>query len=137
MTLGVNLLTFDSLEELDKLLKLFPNANLLLRINTDDSKSLNQLSEKFGASLEESYEILDDGFDSNKILKEGWIFNHLHSRNYQVVTYPSLLWGPTCDSGDKIIDEILLPDMQTGDFISVKNMGAYTKSLETTFNGIP
>lgn len=267
----VNLLTFDSIEELNKLLHLYPEADLLLRIKTDDSQSSSQLSQKFGATLEESYAILDSGFsrdariigiafhvgsncshlesyqkalvdasnlfrysqdhwnkelsllnlgggwpgtddqsfikiaelikkllsthfppqtkymaepgrffaartttlvmkvlakkklqqenkiayylsngvfgffisslyyefNKEKILSEGWVFTHLASRNRTVPFHLALLWGPTCDSGDKIIDGILLPEMQTGDFLSVENMGAYTNSLETSFNGIP
>lgn len=264
-------MTFDSMEELEKLIDLYPESNLLLRIKTDDSLSSSQLSQKFGATLEEAYAILDYGFsrnakiigiafhvgsncshldsyrkaledasrlfqysldnwniklslldlgggwpgtddqafiqiatlvqnhlsihfppetyyiaepgrffaartttivmkvlakkilpqdnktayylsngvfgffisslyydfDKEKILNEGWIFTHLRSRNRVVPLYPALLWGPTCDSGDKIIDGILLPEMQTNDFLVVENVGAYTYSLETSFNGIP
>lgn len=266
---GVDLLTFDSLEELEKIMAYYPEAHLILRIKTDDSHSSSQLSQKFGASLEESREILDMGFErkakiigiafhvgsncvhlesyqqaivdaaslfsyskerwdrdlsildlgggwpgtddagfvkiaekvnvlldalfnekvrviaepgryfaaktttiavrvlgkkkmpnENKIayylsngvfgffisslyyehhpeqiLSEGWVFRPLRSSPDSPVL-PSLLWGPTCDSGDKIIDGILLPEMQTGDFLIVENLGAYSKSLETTFNGI-
>lgn len=266
---GVDLLTFDSIEELDKLSTLYPEARLLLRIKTNDAMSSSHLSEKFGATLEEAYEILDAGFakearvigiafhvgsnctyldsyreaildaaklfqysknhwnqelslldlgggwpgtndqsfieiatvvqeliqatfsphihciaepgryfaaktttlamrvigkkrskqdnkiayylsngvfgffisslyyDYNleKILSEGWVIKPLrdHSNN----PCPSLLWGPTCDSGDKVVDGILLPEIETGEFIVVENLGAYSKSLETSFNGVP
>ena len=60
---GVDLMTFDSVEELDKLSSLYPQANLLLRIKADDSLSSSHLSEKFGATLAEAYEILDVGFE--------------------------------------------------------------------------
>ena len=76
-------------------------------------------------------------YNKEKILSEGWVFTHLASRNRTTPLHLTLLWGPTCDSGDKIIDGIFLPEMQTGDFLSVENMGAYTNSLETSFNGIP
>jgi ornithine decarboxylase len=265
---GVNLFTFDSIEELDKILNIYPEANLLLRIKTDDSHSIIKLSNKFGATLEESYEILATGFSRNarivgiafhvgsncthlesyrkaildaaelfrysknywdkgfslldlgggwpgtndesfveiaqavnelihthfslqtrfiaepgryfaaktttlamkvigkkrlnqeakiayylsngvygffmsslyyeynseKILTEGWKIKPLVANSNSL--YPSLLWGPTCDSGDKILDEIFLPEVETGDFLTVENLGAYSKSLETFFNGI-
>lgn len=266
---GVDLLTFDSIEEMEKIAALHTEASLLLRIKTDDSHSAIPLSQKFGATLEEAYEILAAGFargariigiafhvgsnckhldsyrmaildaaelfqhskehwnrelsildlgggwpgtdddsfiaiaqmatkliqthfpsqtrviaepgryfaartttlatkilgkkhlkqsnkkayylangvygffnsslyyefNSAKILSEGWLINPLRPSDNTL--FPSLLWGPTCDSGDKIIDGILLPDMETGDYITVENLGAYSKSMETVFNGIP
>lgn len=265
---GVHLFTFDSIEELDKICGIDPEANLLLRTKTDDSHSIIPLSHKFGATLDEAYEILDHGFMHNahivgvafhvgsncthvesyekaildaaalfqysqnrwektlsildigggwpgtedesfveiaqkvdalihtqfspetrfiaepgrffaaktttlamrvigkkrlsqnkvayylstgvygffmsslyyehnleKIGTEGWRFKALHATPTRVV--PSLLWGPTCDSGDKILEEILLPEIETGDFFVIENLGAYSKSLETGFNGIP
>jgi ornithine decarboxylase len=48
----VKMMTFDNADELHKCKRHFPNAELLLRIWTDDSKSQCQLSRKFGASEE-------------------------------------------------------------------------------------
>ncbi|KAI9258073.1 pyridoxal-dependent decarboxylase [Phascolomyces articulosus] len=45
-------MTFDNAEELHKIKMLYPDAELVLRILTDDSKSLCQLGLKFGAPLE-------------------------------------------------------------------------------------
>jgi ornithine decarboxylase len=45
-------MTFDNAEELYKIKMLYPDAELVLRILTDDSKSLCQLGLKFGAPLE-------------------------------------------------------------------------------------
>ncbi len=265
---GIGLFTFDSIEELEKMIRLYPEANLLLRIKTDDSHSIVPLSAKFGATRDESEEILTHGFSrgahivgiafhvgsncthagsyekaildaaelfryakthcdqdlsildigggfpgtndesfldiasmitplmrtefppetrfiaepgryfaartttlamkvigkkklpqenkiayylSNgvygfcmsslyyehnveKILSEGWQIKPLRPR----LTAPilSLLWGPTCDSGDKILEDIALPEVETGDFFTIENLGAYSKSLETSFNGI-
>ncbi len=265
---GIDLFTFDSLEEMDKLSELYPEARLLLRIKTDDSKSANPLSRKFGATLRESLQILDAGLsrkvnivgvafhvgsncldpdsylkalfdaahlflysknrwdtafslldlgggwpgthdeifieiadcindfleahfdpdvqliaepgryfaaqtttlcmriigkkeseedtmsyylsngvygfflnslyyahDANQILTEGWKFRPLQERSTSSL-YPSLLWGATCDSQDRILEDILLPEMESGDFLVVENLGAYTRSLQTSFNGI-
>ncbi|XP_054576688.1 antizyme inhibitor 2-like [Eptesicus fuscus] len=49
---GVQLLTFDSEEELTKVAQHHPGARLVLRLWTEDSKSTFPLSAKFGASLE-------------------------------------------------------------------------------------
>ena len=49
---GVNLMTFDNHEELQKIKRFYPDANLVLRILTDDSRSLCKLGLKFGAALE-------------------------------------------------------------------------------------
>lgn len=46
------------------------------------------------------------------------------------------VFGPTCDSGDKI-DECFLPNnIQVGDWIILPNMGAYTNAGMIEFNGI-
>ncbi|KLU85386.1 ornithine decarboxylase [Magnaporthiopsis poae ATCC 64411] len=49
---GVRQMTFDNADELHKIAKLYPSAELFLRILTDDSSSLCRLSLKFGASLD-------------------------------------------------------------------------------------
>lgn len=48
---GVTLMTFDNLDELDKIKKFHPDAKLVVRILTDDSKSVCQLGLKFGAPM--------------------------------------------------------------------------------------
>ncbi|KAF9196931.1 hypothetical protein BGZ50_004518 [Haplosporangium sp. Z 11] len=48
----VRMMTFDNAEELHKIKRFHPNAQLVLRILTDDSKSLCKLGLKFGAPLD-------------------------------------------------------------------------------------
>ena len=55
---GVTQMTFDNADELYKIKDLFPDAELFLRILTDDSSSLCRLSLKFGASLDSAEELL-------------------------------------------------------------------------------
>ncbi|KAI8624330.1 ornithine decarboxylase [Xylariaceae sp. FL1651] len=55
---GVKQMTFDNADELRKIAKLFPDAELFLRILTDDSSSLCRLSLKFGASLDTTDDLL-------------------------------------------------------------------------------
>lgn len=54
----VDTLTFDSENELYKIKLYHPEANVLLRIKTDDSKSVCQFSCKFGINLSEAKDIL-------------------------------------------------------------------------------
>ncbi len=51
--------------------------------------------------------------------------------------YKSSLWGPTCDGLDVISKECFLPELEIGEFMVFKNMGAYTISGAVPFNGIP
>ena len=51
-------MTFDNSDELYKVKRFFPDAELLLRILTDDSTSLCRLSDKFGASLDTTIDLL-------------------------------------------------------------------------------
>ncbi|KAL9605173.1 MAG: hypothetical protein Q9219_000107 [cf. Caloplaca sp. 3 TL-2023] len=55
---GVSQMTFDNADELYKTKVHFPDAELFLRILTDDSSSLCRLSQKFGASLDCTKELL-------------------------------------------------------------------------------
>ncbi|KAK7959841.1 ornithine decarboxylase [Apiospora aurea] len=57
-TKGVKQMTFDNADELRKIAKLYPEAELFLRILTDDSSSLCRLSLKFGASLDDTENLL-------------------------------------------------------------------------------
>ncbi|KAK2029729.1 pyridoxal-dependent decarboxylase [Colletotrichum zoysiae] len=56
--MGVKQMTFDNADELRKIAKLFPEAELFLRIMTDDESSLCRLSMKFGAAKEATNELL-------------------------------------------------------------------------------
>ncbi|KAI8087831.1 pyridoxal-dependent decarboxylase [Gilbertella persicaria] len=56
-------MTFDNAEELYKIKKLYPDAELVLRILTDDSMSLCQLGLKFGAPLHTVQDLLQTARD--------------------------------------------------------------------------
>ena len=56
--MGVKTMTFDNGDELLKIKGCYPDAELVLRILTDDSSSLCRLSAKYGASLEDASELL-------------------------------------------------------------------------------
>jgi ornithine decarboxylase len=48
--------------------------------------------------------------------------------------FESVLAGPTCDSIDVIDDSILLPELEVGDLVVGRMMGAYTWASATDFN---
>ena len=48
--------------------------------------------------------------------------------------YQSVIWGPSCDSADRIMD-VSMPELNVGDWILVDNIGAYSLVLATGFNG--
>jgi len=45
------------------------------------------------------------------------------------------IFGPTCDSMDCIAKDILLPELEVGEWLVFKNMGAYTVAAASPFNG--
>ena len=46
------------------------------------------------------------------------------------------MFGPTCDSLDRLPDGISLPDdMKAGDYLLFEGMGAYSLVTSTGFNG--
>jgi ornithine decarboxylase len=52
-------------------------------------------------------------------------------------TYPSVLAGPTCDSIDVINEHLELPELDVGDLIVGRVMGAYTWASASEFNFFP
>jgi ornithine decarboxylase len=49
--------------------------------------------------------------------------------------YKCTIFGPTCDSMDCVAKDIYLPELQVGDWLYFKNMGAYTVAAASPFNG--
>lgn len=49
---------------------------------------------------------------------------------------PRVVFGPTCDSLDRLPDPLPLPgDVTVGDWVLVRGMGAYAAAISTRFNG--
>lgn len=44
--------------------------------------------------------------------------------------------GGTCDSGDFILKNCIMPELEIGDFLIFRNMGSYTKACAIDFCGI-
>ena len=52
--------------------------------------------------------------------------------------FKSTIFGPTCDSLDKIAENIMLPDLLCGEYLYIENLGAYTTAVnyeDVLFNG--
>jgi diaminopimelate decarboxylase len=51
------------------------------------------------------------------------------------VSDPAWLAGPYCESGDVILENLLLPEMSAGELIAVPMSGAYHLSMSNNYNG--
>lgn len=49
--------------------------------------------------------------------------------------FKTCIFGPTCDSMDKVCDNVRLPQMNVGDWLYFPEFGAYTLSASSSFNG--
>jgi len=72
------------------------------------------------------------------------IFDHVHPEPLaflpldqleQRAVHPSTIWGPTCDSMDQVAKDVTLPELEVGEWMVFREMGAYTIAAATTFNG--
>lgn len=133
----------DQQQEQDKLnvknLLINNNQHASLSIQTPNQNNFVQQLNDIDASKSIMYYINDGVYAS---------FNCLfydHSECYPVILkdlysqkmFKSSIWGPTCDGLDLVCKELYLPELETGEFMVFKNMGAYTISGAVAFNGIP
>jgi len=49
--------------------------------------------------------------------------------------FESNIFGPTCDSMDLVAKDYMMPELIVGDWLVFENMGAYTYSSASNFNG--
>ncbi|ELK27758.1 Ornithine decarboxylase 2 [Myotis davidii] len=145
---GVQLLTFDSEEELTKVAQHHPGARLVLRLWTEDSQSLFPLSAKFGARLELCGHLLKSARDLGlavvgaSVAPLGLRGSLWSSEEEELCSkpplFPCILYGPTCDAFDTFFnEEVLLPELDVGDWLIFPSMGAYSSVMSSTFNGFP
>ncbi|KAJ3219786.1 Antizyme inhibitor 1 [Dinochytrium kinnereticum] len=71
----------------------------------------------------------------NVLVKDNKFYYGEHNKPDGELEYSCSIWGPTCDSFDCITRETLLPEMNVGDWMYFENMGAYTMSAASQFNG--
>ncbi|HET7202871.1 MAG TPA: type III PLP-dependent enzyme [Steroidobacteraceae bacterium] len=81
---------------------------------------------------------LDDGMYGSY---SGQIYDHatypIEVPEREGPRHPSVLAGPTCDSIDVVREDVPLPELQIGDLVVGRLMGAYTWATSTEFNFIP
>ena len=72
---GVQMMTFDNAEELHKVAKHHPQADMVLRILVDDSKSIMKFGAKFGASMDSVSHLLQTAINLNiSVIGVSYIF---------------------------------------------------------------
>lgn len=49
----------------------------------------------------------------------------------------SIVWGRACDPHDIVMKNVLLPELQCGDWLIFEDSGAYRITTSTLFNGFP
>ena len=81
---------------------------------------------------------LDDGLYGSF---SGQLYDHalypIESLGKRGARHPSVLAGPTCDSIDVIREDLPLPQLDLGDLLIGRMMGAYTSATASDFNFIP
>jgi len=81
---------------------------------------------------------LDDGLYGSY---NGQLYDHarypIDAPGCRGPAHPCVLAGPTCDSIDVVREDIPLPELQLGDLVVGRMMGAYTACSATDFNFIP
>lgn len=85
---------------------------------------------------------LDDGVYG---MMSGVIYDHNrydlvpHNDQYDLfrTKYKSVFAGPTCDSIDVVLKDVVYEELDIGDKLTVNNIGAYSVAHATTFNSLP
>src|SRR5258706_256359 len=148
---GVEWFVVDSQDEVRKVFESKPDAKQYLRIAAPNIGSDWPLSGKFGAGAGDAREIVALAvklggkrwmhWDAGMF---GGVIETTEGLKYKIRTDrsgPDTPWtvgGPTCDSVDIVMrDEPLPSDVQEGDFIYIRNAGAYTTAYASQFNGFP
>lgn len=100
------------------------NKKIVKNNETDEKHLIYYLSESVYGSFNNTI------FDHAKI--KLMPFNERNEKTFDCTVY-----GPTCDSMDKIGSDIQLPDLSIGEVVFIENMGAYTLAAASNFNGFP
>jgi len=111
---GVDLMTFDNLNELEKIEKYYPEARLVMRIAPDDSHSLMRFGTKFGVHPDDCSDLLDMAQEMK--LKVVGVSFHVGSGCFNEVAYSSALTlvRKVFDDAKKLGIELELVDIGGG-----------------------
>lgn len=98
--------------------------------------SRGEIRSEDGELLKLMYYVNDGVFGTfAALLYEDIPIEPIHFKDEKSELFDSFLWGPTCDGCDKILESVLLPNLEEGDLLAIPNMGAYTVPIMSTFNG--
>jgi ornithine decarboxylase len=106
-----------------------------LAVNVFAKRSVDDSSEACGKKF--LYYINDGVYQSFNCI----FFDHVHPKplvfkpSNRSEEFKSTIFGPTCDSMDCIAKDIALPELEVGEWLYFKNMGAYTTAAASPFNG--
>jgi len=90
------------------------------------------------AGVHHMYYINDGVYGSfNSILYDHAIVHPVPLKTTMKKLTHASIWGPTCDGLDQVCENVLLPEMDVGDWIVFEDMGAYTLPVASPFNGFP
>jgi ornithine decarboxylase len=70
------------------------------------------------------------------------LYDHAVLRAHPLVSqpeapsWPSTVFGPTCDGLDVVLKDYMLPQLRYGDFIVFEKLGAYSFAGVSDFNGM-
>lgn len=79
----------------------------------------------------------DDMIFRNEMKEDGTKDNERNEQGSEKKLYNSIIFGPTCDSLDVIHKGCMLPLLELGDKLIIRNIGAYSIESATEFNGFP
>ncbi|KAM1030341.1 hypothetical protein ACFX13_034965 [Malus domestica] len=74
-------------------------------------------------------------FDKSCLTVSPLLLHTPDHHHHSVAIYSSTVFGPTCDSLDTVVADYKLPELKLNDYLVFHNMGAYTSSAGTNFNG--
>ena len=78
-----------------------------------------------------------NGNDDHQLLNNQQSYDEMKLAKLPSETKEVVLWGPTCDSSDKLVEGYCLDGLKRGDWIVFPDLGAYGTNIMTTFNGFP
>lgn len=139
---GFDVDTFDAIAQcVNEYITKYPNIEWIAEpgrfmVNTSHTLVVNIIGKKNLGNNEFVYYLNDGVYGSFNCI----FFDHatpvvcpFNERNGP--RYKSRIFGPTCDSMDKISDEVMLPELAIGEWCYIENFGAYTTAAASTFNG--
>ncbi|XP_050504638.1 ornithine decarboxylase isoform X2 [Diabrotica virgifera virgifera] len=120
--------------------RFYVSSAFTLVCNIHSIRNVNKINDDGGNYVQRMYYINDGAYGSfNCVLSDHQVKLLPQPLEERVGAkyYDSSIWGPTCDVVDLVIEHAMLPEMKVGDWLVFEDMGAYTTSVASLFNGFP